>query len=175
MNAPGKPVTDFGDSLKVEVVYGTQKSSMSLEPTFDPDTGLGTRGDYRAWFFPTAPGNYTFHFKGSIGSQRVDQSFSSGPQTFETVKGTSSAEFPVKNPSTGDLAALAQRQAARIDAAGATVRTAKGSANSARTIGVIGIGLGSLGIVVALVALLARRRAPAVVASMPADASAERG
>ena len=37
----------------------------------DADTGFGTPGDYRAFFFPTAPGDYTFQFTGTIGSSSL--------------------------------------------------------------------------------------------------------
>src|SRR6266567_3906496 len=73
-HSDGKPVTNLTDSLKVEVIYQDRKTQLPLEPTFDPDTGLGTPGDYRAWFFPTAPGKFTFHFFGSIDGQQIDQS-----------------------------------------------------------------------------------------------------
>ena len=49
----GKPITDLGDSLKVEVIFGSQTVTLPLQATFDPDTGEGTPGDYRAWFIPT--------------------------------------------------------------------------------------------------------------------------
>src|SRR5437588_1168095 len=48
-DAKGKPITDLGDSLKLEVIFGTQTVALPLETTFDPDTGEGTAGDYRAW------------------------------------------------------------------------------------------------------------------------------
>ena len=115
----GKSVTDLGDSLKVEVIYQNQTTTLSLEPTFDPDTGLGTPGDYRAWFFPTAPGDYTFHFTGTIGSQAVDERFTSGPTTFDPVGDPTQVEFPIKNPTLTELATAVQRQNPRIDAAAA--------------------------------------------------------
>src|SRR5206468_3833028 len=62
--ATGRPITDLGDSLKVEVAYGGQGLKLALEPAFDPDTGLGTPGEYDAFFFPTATGKYTFHLTG---------------------------------------------------------------------------------------------------------------
>jgi hypothetical protein len=40
----------------------------------------GTPGDYRAFFIPTAPGGYSFHFTGTIKGQKIDQTFKSGPK-----------------------------------------------------------------------------------------------
>lgn len=153
--AAGKAVTDLGDSLQVEVIYQSQTTTLSLEPTFDPDSGFGTPGDYRAWFFPTAPGDYTFHFTGTIGSQTVDERFTSGPQTFDPVGDPTEVEFPVKNPTLTELGAAVSRLNPRIDAAAAD---AKHEASGARTVGVIGIIVGAVGIALAITALGRSRR-----------------
>ena len=103
-DSKGKPVTDLGDSLKVTVEFSGQTVTYPLETTFDPDSGEGTPGDYRAFFIPTRPGNYTFHFTGSIHGQKVDQSFASGPITFDPVTDPTEAMFPAKDPPAGELA-----------------------------------------------------------------------
>jgi hypothetical protein len=155
----GKPITDLGDSLKVEVIYQSQTTTLSLEPTFDPDTGLGTPGDYRAWFFPTAPGDYTFHFTGTIGSQSVDERFSSGPETFDPVGEPTQVEFPIKNPTLTELATAVQRQNPRIDMAIADAKAvARHEANGAMVLGIVGIAVGVVGVAVAATALVASRR-----------------
>ena len=120
--ATGKPVLTAGDSLKVTVIYGSQQTQFALTPTYDPDTGFGTPGDFRAWFYPTAPGDYTFHFTGSIGSQQVDQSFTSGPTTFATVEDPSAVQFPVKAPSNAQLAARVSADSARAATSSASER-----------------------------------------------------
>jgi len=143
--ATGKPVVTLTDGLKVTVVFGTQTMRFALEPTFDPDTGLGTPGDYRAWLFPTAPGNYTFRFTGSIGSQ----SFTSSPTTFATVQDPVAAEFPVQTPT---LTELSQRVGVSLP------RLASSSqASRAQLFGIIGVVVGALGLAVAIVALVVRR------------------
>jgi opacity protein-like surface antigen len=145
----GKPYTQLTDTLKVTVVYAQQHVDFALTPTFDPDTGVGTPGDYRAWFFPTAPGNYTFHFTGTIGSQQVDQSFTSSPTTFATVEDPAGVQFPMKAPSNAQLAA-------RIGADSARTAT-QSQVSSARTLGLVGIVVGVIGIAVATVALVRKR------------------
>jgi len=145
----GKPVVNLGASLTVSVVYGTQKLPLALTPTFDPDTGFGTPGDYRAWLFPTAPGNYTFHFTGKIGTQAVDESFTSGPTTFATVEDPTNVQFPVKAPSAAQLSQ-------RLDAVLPRL-TGSTQSSSGRTYGIVGIVVGALGLIVGGVALVRAR------------------
>jgi hypothetical protein len=148
--ATGKPVMNLG-TLKVTAVFGAQTMVFALEPTFDPDTGLGTPGDYRAWLFPTAPGDYTFHFTGTIGSQNIDQRFTSGPTTFNPVQDSTTAEFPVQTPT---MTELSQRVSVALP------RLATSSQNSrAQLFGILGIVIGALGLAVAVVALVTRTRA----------------
>ncbi len=147
--ATGKPYTKLTDTLKVTVLYGQQKVEYALTPTFDADTGFGTPGDYRAWFFPTAPGDYTFQFTGTIGSQQVNESFTSGPTTFATVEDPTNAEFPVKTPTNAQLAQ-------RLDAELGRVATSS-DVSGAKTIGYIGIAVGAIGVVLAAFALLRKR------------------
>jgi hypothetical protein len=172
--ASGKAVNNLGDTLQVEVIFGNQKLSLPLELNFDPDSGEGMPGDYRAWMIPTSPGDYTFHFSGKIGTQSVDQSFTSGPSTFEPVKDPAQVEFPIKEPPVSQVAGLAQRLSARLQAAMAAQRRSQDSANSAKTIGYIGIAVGSVGILVGALALaMSRRRAVAPIAPQT-TVSAER-
>ena len=152
----GKPVTNLGDSLKVAVEFGSQSLDLALEPGFDPDTGLGTQGEYDAFFFPTAPGKYTVHFTGSIGGQKVDQSFTSGPTTFSEVEDPSPVEIPAKVPTVGEVGQLVQTQGQRL---AAQASAAADDASSARTIGLVGVIVGALGLLTAAAALvLATRR-----------------
>ena len=148
--ATGKPVLNLG-TLKVTAVFGSQTMVFALEPTFDPDTGLGTPGDYRAWLFPTAPGDYTFHFTGTIGSQKVDQSFTSGPTTFNPVQDPTTVEFPLQMPT---MTELSQRVSVALP------RLASSSQSSrAQLFGIVGMVVGALGLAVAVVALATSRRA----------------
>ena len=159
--ATGKPVVNLIDSLKVMVMYGSQMTVFALEPTFDPDTGLGTPGDYRAWLFPTAPGNYTFHFMGKVGSQRIDQHFTSGPTTFNTVQDPTASEFPLQTPTMTELAQRVNVSLPRL--------ASSSQASRAQLFGIIGMVVGALGLIVAVIALLARRSPAAVRDSYEAD------
>jgi hypothetical protein len=142
----GKPVTDLGDSLKVTVEFSGQTVTYPLETTFDPDSGEGSPGDYRAFFIPTRPGNYTFHFTGSIKGQKVDQSFTSSPTTFDPAKDPTEAMFPAKDPSAGDLANRVQAVDARTGLARAAADKGKSTANTALTLAIIGLVVGAGGL-----------------------------
>ena len=156
----GKPVTDLGDSLKVEVIFGQQSMEVPLEPSFDTEEGFGTPGDYRAWIIPTAPGTYTIHFFGSIGRQKVDEQFTSGPKTFDDVADPGAVEFPTKVPTGTQIAGRLDREIPRLTAAVASARSqAEDKADSARTLAIIGIVVGAVGLVLAFLALIGWRAA----------------
>lgn len=156
-DANDRPVNDLGDTLKVDVKFGGQSMTLSMEPFFEIGE-FGTPGDYRAWFIPTRPGSYTFHFTGSINGQKIDQSFTSGPTTFSDVEDPTSVEFPVKDPTVGQVAQKADRLSTRLDAAMASAAETKDAASSAKTIGYVGIAVGTIGIVLAAIALASARR-----------------
>jgi hypothetical protein len=156
-DSKGNPVTDLGDTLKVEVIYQAQKMpALSLNPTFDPDTGLGMPGEYLASIIPTRPGNYTFQFTGSVKGQSVDQSFTSSPTTFDEVKEPTAVEFPAQDPTRAQVSQRLDRIDARVAAAQST---AKNDADLARNLAIAGIVLGALGTVALIITL---RRRPTV-------------
>ncbi len=83
-----QPVEGLEDTLEAEVIYGDQSMSLELEPVFnDP-------GHYRAIFFPTATGAYTFHITGEIEGNEIDEEFTSGPETFSEVEPIEPLQFP---------------------------------------------------------------------------------
>jgi hypothetical protein len=157
----GKPVVDLGDTLDVEVTFGDQTQSFPLEPFFEVGE-FGTPGDYRAWLIPTASGQYSFHFTGTIDGEDVDETFTSGPATFDDVDNPQSVEFPVQQPSTGELAEridrVEPRLASSIEDVQTNVQASADDASSAKTIGLIGLVVGAIGLIVAIVALVASRR-----------------
>jgi hypothetical protein len=137
-----------------------------MEPFFEVGE-FGTPGDYRAFFIPTAPGSYRFHFTGTIKGQKIDQTFTSGPETFSDIEDPAQVQYPTKQPTTGQLATRADRETARMNAALAAARDqAREDAASARTLAVVGLVVGALGLVTGIAALLMRRRTP--TEAMPA-------
>jgi hypothetical protein len=155
LSEKGKPVTDLGSTLKVEVKFGGSTKGLLIEPNFEVGE-FGTPGDYRAWFIPTQIGTYAFHFTGKIGSNPVDLTFTSGPKTFSDVLDPAEAEFPPTNaPTNQELAARLDREGPRL---AAVASAASSAAHSARTVGIVGIVVGAVGLIVAVAALASRKR-----------------
>ena len=152
--ASGAPVTDLGDTLQVEVIKGTDKTTLPLVANFRVP-GFGTPGDYRAWLTPTRPGSYTFRLTGTVRGQRVDESFTSSRTTFNDVEDVTSIAFPAKDPSTGQLATRIDREVPRLEAA---LSEAEDRADGARTLALAGVLVGAAGLLVAVGALMVARR-----------------
>jgi hypothetical protein len=161
----GQPVTDLTDTLSVTVEFGDQSKDLSVEPFFEVGE-FGTPGDYRAWFIPTRAGKYSFHFTGTIHGTEIDETFASGPKTFDEVVNPSDEEFPVQDPTNGELADRIDREIPRLEASIKDVKTSVdrsvGSAvddvTSARTLALVGVALGALGLIAAIAAIAMTRR-----------------
>lgn len=135
--ADEQPVEGLEETLRAEVIYEGETQELPLSPRF------GQAGWYESVFFPTAAGQYTFHILGDVGAMAVDESFTSGEDTFGDVADAASGQFPIAYPATGDIASEARAGAA-----------AAGTATLALL-------LGGAGLIVGLVALgltFARRR-----------------
>jgi hypothetical protein len=153
-----KPVVDLGDTLKVEVAFGSDKQTFSLEPAFKVGI-FGEPGDYRAYLTPTRSGTYTFTFTGTIKGDRINAKFTCGPKTFDCANDPAEIQFPAKDPSNAQLAERIDRETKRVDTdLKKTASIAKDDTKAANTMGLIGIIVGALGLIVALVAVLTGRR-----------------
>jgi hypothetical protein len=148
----GAPVTDLGDTLKVEVTKGSDRATLPLVANFRVGA-FGTPGDYRAWLTPTRPGTYTFHFTGTVRGQSVDETFTSSKTTFNDVEDVATSEFPAKDPSTGELATRLDREVPRLE------RQAASAGDDARRLAVVGVIVGAIGVVVGAAALAIGARA----------------
>jgi hypothetical protein len=160
-DASGAPVDDLGQptTLRVQAIYGSVTSPpLDLEPSFDPDTGQGTHGEWDAALTPTQPGTYTFHFTGSIHGQRIDERFSASPSTFAVVQNPSAIEFPAKTPSSAELAAGLARSQDRAAAAKSSADDASSTATTAIAVAGVAIVVALGGLVVAVVAVRRGRR-----------------
>jgi hypothetical protein len=152
-DATGKPVDDLGpNGLTVQVISGTQTSDkLAMTASFDPDTGLGMHGQYLAPIIATRPGDYTFHFTGDINGQKIDERFTSGPTTFNTVVDPAVVQFPDKVPTNAALADSIARLGPRVDASVATATAAHDTASSAKSAAATATTLSIVAIVVAVV------------------------
>jgi hypothetical protein len=164
-DAGGNPVNDLapGDLNVVVSTAGQQTAALPLQPSFDPDTGLGTPGEYTASLIPTQVGDYTFHLTGSIHSTPVDETSTSSDQTFDSVTAGTDVQFPVKEPAIGDVSTLVQRVDGRatsaLSAASAAQQTAANAANDASRALIVGLGVGGLGVLLGVAGLLVGLRA----------------
>ena len=153
----GHPVTDVGDSLTVTLGFGDQVSDpMVFEPMEEP-------GQFQAPFVPSQAGPYTFTLAGSVGDHEVSLSVTSGPKTFDEAQDIAAATFPhVQYPTNSDLASRVEQESERtsgeLAAMTGEIDAANDAASSARTIGMLGIALGALGLIVAVTALVTRKR-----------------
>lgn len=133
----GEPAEGLEETLEAEVTFGGQSRQLEISPAF------GEPGAYRSVFFPTAAGQYSFRIFGEIDGEPIDETFTSGPDTFNDVQDVAGGQFPVVFPATGDV-----------------VRDAEAGAGAAST-ATIALVVGGAGLLAGLVALgltLARRR-----------------
>lgn len=83
-------VTGAFDTLKVEVTASGQ--SIVLPFVAVPRNP----GRYNAQFIPTRVGDYTFRIFGTLGPDKIDEKFNSGPETFDSVQSLTVIQFPDK-------------------------------------------------------------------------------
>jgi hypothetical protein len=155
-DANNQPVSGAEKTLKAQIIYGGATQEMTLTPRFNAP------GKYNAYFIPTRTGTWKFHFTGSVNNQTIDELFTSGPGRFNDVESTSDLDFPTKTP---DQVTLSAQTSA-----------AKSAAESAKTVAIVGIAVGALGVVLGLgglgFGLSARRRASAANTVAPGGTSA---
>jgi hypothetical protein len=159
-DAKGNPVDDLGSKgLTVAVTTGTgatakTSSPMTLTSAFDPDTGLGTHGEFDAPILPTAAGTYTLHITGDISGTAVDVSAASSDKTFADVTDPTAIEFPVQTQTVPQLSSAITTLQDRVASAQSAAAAAKSSATSSRTVAIIAV---IIAVVLGLVALVAGR------------------
>ena len=170
-DADEKPITDIpADAIKVVVTTAGQDSqSLSLSPAFDVEEGFGTPGEYSTDLIPTAPGDYTFHFTGTIHGTAIDVSMAAGDETFDGVVAPADIEFPVKQPTLTEVGTRLDRIDGRLDAlqssapapgaiadAQAAATAASATADRALLMGTL---IGGAGLILAIVAVVMAVRA----------------
>jgi hypothetical protein len=133
----GEPVRNLGDGMKVEISFGTEKTGpLVFESLEEP-------GTYQAAIIPTRPGEYPLHLVGTIRGKRVDVNIK-----IEEAEESTALKFPVKDPSTGELAERIDRELPRLERSISTASaSAKDKADQAKLFGIIGIALGALGLI----------------------------
>lgn len=147
-----------GAKLEVVVVYGgpdgdTRTEPMRLDPIF------GQPGGYQANLIPTAAGKYTFLISGQVAEDKIDVQMTSGPNTFDTVVEPTELQFPETLPNPIEQRDAITAAQDSTQQASLTAEEADQVAAEAKSLGMIGIGLGAGGLLLALLALLRSRKA----------------
>jgi hypothetical protein len=87
--AEGAPVEGLIETLQAEVIYEDQTLALPLTAMWDEP------GGYYSVFFPTASaGDYTFRIFGAIDETEIDETFTSGPETFGPIQDPAPLRFP---------------------------------------------------------------------------------
>jgi hypothetical protein len=85
----GTPVEGLEETLQAEVIYEDQTMALPLTAKWDEP------GGYYSVFFPSAAeGDYTFRIFGTINGTEIDETFTSGPETFGPVEDPAPLRFP---------------------------------------------------------------------------------
>jgi hypothetical protein len=128
-DASGAPVS--GGKLQAEVSFGSSTETLALVPA---DEGGGVRAD----IVPTRPGTYAFRITGTVQGKPVDVAASCSEGTFECVTPASNVEFPVKDPSVGEIAQRVSRALPRAENSGGS-DSAEGLAIAAIIVAVLAL------------------------------------
>jgi hypothetical protein len=140
----GKPVVE-GVELTADLTFGEEAVTYPLEPAFIVGV-FGEEGNYNADLVPTRPGTYEFRLYGTVEGNEIDEVFTSGPETFNDIQDPAATAFPQADPNNADLADRLQTEADRV--AALQSETEK-DVSSARTLGLIGLIVGALGLIAA--------------------------
>jgi len=133
--ADASPVTGLAETVKVEVTQGDKKVELPLRARFN------VPGAYDGRTVPTAVGVYSFRFTGTIEGNTINETFTSGPNTFgsiEAPQGFPNA-LPLSQELEESLGGLEQR-VVNLESADS------GDAGTAMTVGIIGVVVGALGL-----------------------------
>src|SRR4051794_1257459 len=140
----GTPIAVPPGSLDAEVTFGKALASMPLFPADE-------RGTLQAKIIPTRPGTYAFHVTGTLRGHDIDAQATCGGATFDCVLEPVGIQFPVKEPSAGQLAERVERGLPRAE------RAAE-NADGGQTVAVIALIVAGLSLAVGAAAVARQRR-----------------
>ncbi len=148
-------VTGLASDLKVEISHLPTAVSRVLSLTELVDDP----GHYVAEFVPTAPGDYRVRFFGSIEGNAIDQTFDSGPDTYDTVIASDAIQFPVVLESNREIQNATRGALDAVQDLETDLKATSSDASTGMIIGIIGIVFGTIAIGISVYAItIARRR-----------------
>ncbi|MCH7738666.1 MAG: hypothetical protein IIC93_00795 [Chloroflexi bacterium] len=148
------PVIGLEGDLRIEITH--TESGITRELVLRPV--FGQPGKYLAPLIPTATGQYSVRLFGTIGETDVDETFVSGPGTFDDVVPATSIQFPNQIPSGRELIGAARGAQEQLAAAFDAADDADSSATTALIVGIIGLAVGLTGLSMGGYAVFATRR-----------------
>jgi hypothetical protein len=142
-----------GLELEVEVAFGEATTTLEVSPNFIVGV-FGEPGNYGADFFPSRPGQYSFRFLGTVEDLEVDETFTSGPETFSDANDPAEFAFPEADPPVYEVAGRVETESARV----AEAEDRASRANTVALLALIAAAIALLG--AAAVGTMALRRRP---------------
>lgn len=136
----GRPVEGVEQTVQVQLRFGEARSTKTL------DAVLGDPGLYRVNVIPTRPGRYEVALRGTMGRERVDEVI-----PLDRVEGATELQFPERVPSSRETAGV-------VRAVQESAAAAQRAASLARTLALVGLGAGLLGVALGGAAVVLRRR-----------------
>jgi len=141
---PPVPVQGVEKTLKVRIQQGAAVKVLPLTAVF------GQGGYYVADLIPTREGDYIWTFMGTINDDTINETFDTADGKIDSVQAVSGLEFP-----------LTPTDAAQESQA---VAAAQADAQTSRTLGLVGIGVGIVAVLGVVALWLTRSGAPAASA-----------
>ncbi|MSQ27603.1 MAG: hypothetical protein EXR51_05635 [Dehalococcoidia bacterium] len=153
-----EPVSGAEQTLKAEVLFGTQRKEVPLRAVFQQP------GMYAGDLVPTKEGDYRFRFFGAIDGAEVNQTFDSADKMFNGVESIRAIQFPAAESPVATappVPAAAANSGAALAGLQSAAQAAQSAAASAQTLAIVGAVLGGLGLLLGGVAMLRNRPAAA--------------
>ena len=152
---PVNRVTGLGATLEVELTHLSTSTSKSMQLTelFDDP------GHYIAEFVPTSPGDYRVRFFGSIEGNAIDETFDSGPDTFDTIIPSDVIQFPIVLESDREIQNATRGALDAVRELETDLETTSSTASTGMIVGIAGVLFGVIAIGTSIFAItIARRR-----------------
>ena len=154
-DAPLNRVSGIASNLQVEISHLPTSISRVLPLTELADDP----GHYVAEFVPTAPGDYRVRFFGSIEGNAIDETFDSGPDTFDTVIASDVIQFPVVLESNREIQNATRGALNTVQNLETELDATSSNASTGMIVGIIGILVGGIATAISVFAItIARRR-----------------
>ncbi len=116
-DASGAPVADLGEAT-AEVSFGDSSTAVPLVATEEP-------GEFHATLMPTRPGTYGFRIDATVDGRQISTGATCSEGTFDCVIAAAEVQFPVKDPTAGELAERLDNSLPRAEQAADEAEDAK--------------------------------------------------